>query len=94
MTKAFPPQRVVAVDDGVLKNFLMSRMPITNFSHSNGHGRRQPGLMPTGRQGNLIITSTNTVTDSELRAEIHRRNQETGKAVRTCTSKISRADSR
>ncbi len=64
-----PAERVVAVENGVLKNFLMSRMPITNFSHSNGHGRRQPGLMPTGRQGNLIITSTNSVNDSELRAK-------------------------
>ena len=65
--EGIPAQRVTAVEDGVLKNFLMSRMPITNFSHSNGHGRRQPGLMPTGRQGNLIVTSTNTVKDSELR---------------------------
>jgi len=62
-----PAQKVVAVENGILKNFLMSRMPITNFSHSNGHGRRQAGLMPTGRQGNLIVTSTNTVKDSELR---------------------------
>ncbi len=62
-----PAQKVDAVDNGILKNFLMSRMPITNFSHSNGHGRRQPGLMPTGRQGNLIVTSTNAVKDSELR---------------------------
>src|SRR6202035_2196329 len=52
---------------GVLKNFLMSRMPIDNFSQSNGHGRRQAGLMPTGRQGNLIVTSTNTVNDGEMR---------------------------
>jgi TldD protein len=64
-----PAERVVAVDSGVLKSFLLSRMPITNFSHSNGHGRRQPGLMPTGRQGNLIVTSTNEVTDSELRVK-------------------------
>jgi TldD protein len=62
-----PAARVVAVENGVLKNFLMSRMPIKNFSTSNGHGRRQPGLMPTGRQGNLIVTSTQTVKDSELR---------------------------
>jgi TldD protein len=62
-----PAARVVAVEDGVLKNFLMSRMPITNFSHSNGHGRREAGLMPTGRQGNLIVTSTKTVKDSEMR---------------------------
>lgn len=62
-----PAVRVEAVENGILKNFLMSRMPIKNFDHSNGHGRRQPGLMPTGRQGNLIVTSTNTVPDSELR---------------------------
>jgi TldD protein len=62
-----PAQRVTAVDNGILKNFLMSRMPIKNFDHSNGHGRRSPGLMPTGRQGNLIVTSTNTVKDTELR---------------------------
>src|SRR5277367_5381553 len=62
-----PAAKVVAVENGILRNFLMSRMPITNFSHSNGHGRRQAGLMPTGRQGNLIVTSTNTVKDSELR---------------------------
>ncbi len=64
-----PAERVEAVENGVLKNFLMSRMPITNFNRSNGHGRRQVGLMPTGRQGNLIVTSTNTVKDSELRAK-------------------------
>jgi predicted Zn-dependent protease len=62
-----PAARVDAVENGVLKNFLMSRMPIKNFSQSNGHGRRQPGLMSTGRQGNLIVTSTNTVKDAELR---------------------------
>jgi predicted Zn-dependent protease len=62
-----PAARVNAVENGILKSFLMSRMPITNFSHSNGHGRRQPGLMPTGRQGNLIVTSTKTVKDTELR---------------------------
>lgn len=65
-----PATRVNAVENGILKNFLLSRMPITNFSHSNGHGRRQPGLMPTGRQGNLIVTSTNTVKDSELRQKL------------------------
>jgi predicted Zn-dependent protease len=64
-----PAARVIAVENGVLKNFLMSRMPITNFSQSNGHGRRQPGLMATGRQGNLIVTSSHTVKDAELRKQ-------------------------
>jgi TldD protein len=62
-----PAARVNAVENGILKNFLTSRMPITNFSNSNGHGRRQAGLMPTGRQGNLIVTSTKTVSDADLR---------------------------
>jgi TldD protein len=61
-----PAQRVIAVENGILGNFLMSRMPIQGFDHTNGHGRRQPGLMATGRQGNLIVSSTNTVKDSEL----------------------------
>ncbi|MGB8473449.1 MAG: metallopeptidase TldD-related protein [Candidatus Acidiferrum sp.] len=65
-----PAQRVEVIQNGVLKNFLMSRMPIKGFSHSNGHGRDQPGLMPTGRQGNLIVTSTQTVPESELRQKL------------------------
>jgi TldD protein len=62
-----PAERVVVIQDGVLKNFLMSRMPIKGFDKSNGHGRNQPGLMPTGRQGNLIVTSNQTVPEKQLR---------------------------
>jgi TldD protein len=65
-----PSQRVPLIQDGILKNFLMSRMPITNFSKSNGHGRHQAGFMPTGRQGNLIVQSTKAVKDSEMRAQL------------------------
>ena len=65
-----PAERVDVIKDGVLKNFLMSRMPIKNFSDSNGHGRNQPGLMPTGRQGNLIVTSTQTVPEAQMRQKL------------------------
>jgi TldD protein len=65
-----PSQRVEVIQNGVLKNFLMSRMPIKDFSQSNGHGRNQPGLMPTGRQGNLIVTSTQAVTEEQLRQKL------------------------
>ena len=65
-----PAQRVDVIKDGVLQKFLMSRMPIKNFSQSNGHGRNQPGRMPTGRQGNLIVTSTKTVPESEIRQKL------------------------
>ena len=65
-----PAGRVDVIKNGVLKNFLMSRMPIKNFSESNGHGRNQPGLMPTGRQGNLIVTSTQTVPEAQMREKL------------------------
>jgi TldD protein len=65
-----PAQRVEVIQNGVLKNFLMSRMPIRNFGTSNGHGRNQPGLMAVGRQGNLIVTSTQTVPEAQLRQKL------------------------
>jgi TldD protein len=65
-----PAQRVEVIKDGVLQSFLMSRMPVKNFSQSNGHGRNQPGRMATGRQGNLIVTSTKTVPEAEMRQKL------------------------
>ncbi len=60
-------QRVTLVDKGVLRNFEMSRQPLIGFLNSNGHGRRQVGLPPVSRQGNLIVESTHQVTNDELR---------------------------
>jgi TldD protein len=62
--------RVVLVDHGVLKDFEMSRSPLVGFPHSNGHGRRQLGASPVSRQGNLIVESSKTLTDKELRAKL------------------------
>ncbi|HEY5056155.1 MAG TPA: metallopeptidase TldD-related protein [Acidobacteriaceae bacterium] len=62
-----PSRHVDLIQDGVLKTFLMSRLPVASVAQSNGHGRDQAGHMPTGRQGNLIVTSTKTVTDAQLR---------------------------
>ncbi len=62
--------RVVLVDHGVLKNFEMSRSPLVGFPHSNGHGRRQLGASPVSRQGNLIVESSKTVTNAELRVKL------------------------
>lgn len=63
-------QRVQLIADGVLKQFLMSRMPVKGFDHSNGHGRGQEGMMPVGRQGNLIVRSSKSVPDGELRQKL------------------------
>ena len=65
-----PAQRVEVIKDGVLKNFLMSRMPVKAFGTSNGHGRNEPGRMPTGRQGNLIVTSTEKIPEAQLRQKL------------------------
>jgi len=65
-----PAQKVEVIKDGILRNFLLSRMPIAGFDHSNGHGRSQAGYMPVGRQGNLIVTSTHSVKDSEMRQQL------------------------
>jgi len=58
------------VKNGVLKTFLMSRIPVKNFSKSNGHGRAQPGVMPVGRQGNLIVTSSKMTPDGQMRQKL------------------------
>lgn len=75
-----PARRVDLIRDGVLETFLMSRLPIASFSTSNGHGRSETGHMPTGRQGNLIVTSTKAVDDKQLRQLLLDEAKKQGKA--------------
>ena len=56
-----------AVENGILKTFLLSRSPIKGFDRSNGHGRRQAGLEPLSRQSNLLVESTRQVPEKQLR---------------------------
>jgi predicted Zn-dependent protease len=72
-------EKVDLIQDGVLKTFLMSRLPIASFSQSNGHGRAQIGRVPNGRQGNLIVTSTKSVPESELRRMLIEEAKKAGK---------------
>jgi len=60
-------RRVTVVENGVLKNFLMSRAPIDGFPKSNGHGRRQQGNAVVARQSNLIVESKKSVSRDELK---------------------------
>ena len=80
---------VTVVDKGVLKTFLMSRSPIQGIDHSNGHGRRQPGYEVVSRQSNLIVESTNSVSDEKLRQmlidEVKRQNKPYGLYFRDIT---------
>ena len=65
-----PAQPVTLVDHGVLKAFEMSRSPLVGFPTSNGHGRRQLGATPVSRQGNLLVESSKTMTNAQLRAKL------------------------
>jgi hypothetical protein len=59
-------RRTELVKDATLTGFLMGRNPIEHFETSNGHGRKQPGLPPVARQGNLVVTSDRSVERAEL----------------------------
>lgn len=66
--EGIPAQKVVLVDHGILKSFLMSRSPVKGFPNSNGHGRCSPFYYePAARQGNLIVESSKVVPYATLR---------------------------
>ena len=49
-------------------DFLMGRLPIENFDQLNGRtATGKSGSMPFGRQGDLIVTSSKTIPDAQLR---------------------------
>jgi len=75
-------QRVMLAENGILKGFLMSRVPIEGFPESNGHGRAAAGMNPTARQSNLVIECTQNKNENELRQalrdELNRQSKEYG----------------
>jgi TldD protein len=62
-----PGEKVRAIQDGILRDFLMSRNPVENYPRSNGHARSQPGQKPVSRQSNLIVESKKMLSDDALR---------------------------
>ena len=74
-----PAQNVQLIDKGVLKTFLMGRSPLVSIPQSNGHGRRQLGYVPVARQGNLIVSSSKTMTNDQLRQKLIELVKEQGK---------------
>ena len=62
--------RVAAVEQGVLKRFLMSRSPIEGFPESNGHGRKQAGLRAVSRQSNLVVDVADPLSNDRLFDEL------------------------
>jgi TldD protein len=75
-------RRVTAVDNGILKSFLMSRAPIEGLPNSNAHGRAQAGFVPVARQSNLIVVDSKPVSRERLKQmlieEIKQQNKQFG----------------
>ncbi|HEX2933793.1 MAG TPA: metallopeptidase TldD-related protein [Bacteroidales bacterium] len=72
-------ERVNIVENGILKNFLMTLSPIKGFEKTNGHARAQAGMQPISRQSNLVIESSDLKTNKELREELIRIAKEQGR---------------
>lgn len=65
--EAVEARRTVLIENGVLRNYLLSRKPVAGFDRSNGHGRAQGNRRPTARMANLFVLSSRQVPYEELR---------------------------
>lgn len=83
-------RRVNNVVNGILTEFLMSRIPLDGFPNSNGHGRTAGGGDPVSRQSNLIIETSKPYSEEELRTmlikEAKTQGKEYGYYIRSVTS--------
>ena len=82
-----PGERVVLIEDGVLKNFLLSRTPVNGFERSNGHGRASYGRAPIARMSNTIIESDTEIPKEKLKEllieEVKRQNKPFGLLIKS-----------
>jgi predicted Zn-dependent protease len=62
-----PAEKVTIVENGKLKDLLMSRRPGSDFEKSNGHGRSSFLAEPKPTMSNLIFSSTDTVSKDEMK---------------------------
>lgn len=83
-------RRVDNVVNGVLRSFLVNRVPLDGFPQSNGHGRASGGNDPVSRQSNLVVETKVPNTDAQLRQMLRREAKKQGKEYgyyfRTVTS--------
>lgn len=72
-------RRVVLIENGILKDFLLSRYPVTGAKRSNGHARGPVGLAPVAGPGNLFLASTRPAAQAELIDLLRRECRKRGK---------------
>ena len=65
-----PARRVVLIERGLLKGFLLSRYPVKGFPRSNGHGRAGVGIPPTGTPGVLTLSSAQPLPVEKMLARL------------------------
>jgi TldD protein len=65
-----PAEKVAVVENGKLKNLLMSRRPGPDFSKSNGHGRAAFLADTKPTMSNLLFSSSETVSKDELKNKL------------------------
>lgn len=84
-----PGQTVVLVENGILKNFLLSRTPINGFNKSNGHGRAAYRRAPMARMSNTIVKSKKEYPKAELKTllieEVKRQKKPFGLIIKKMT---------
>jgi predicted Zn-dependent protease len=61
-----PAEKVTIVENGKLKNLLMSRRPGSDFEKSNGHGRSSFLADPAPTMSNLFFSSSETLSKDDL----------------------------
>jgi predicted Zn-dependent protease len=79
--EAVAPKPVTLVERGVLKNYLLTRQPVSGYEGSNGHGRlpgangaKQPAF------GNLFIQAREKVSEADLKRQFLDLVRQRGKA--------------
>jgi hypothetical protein len=66
-----PPQPLALVEKGMLKNFLLTRLPMRNFPGSNGRARLQAGFGSNAAGlSNLFVRASDTVAPAELKKKM------------------------
>jgi predicted Zn-dependent protease len=83
-------EKVLLVDRGVLKTFLLSRSPVKGSQKTNGHARSDGVRFPMSRMGNFIVSSDKKLSSDELKQqlilEVKRQNKPFGLYIRKILS--------
>ena len=91
-------REVVLIDHGVLKSFLLSRMPVLGFSRTNGHARSDGTHAPMSRMSNFVVQSNRTLDAAALKQrlieEVNKQNKPYGLFVKKIIGGETQTDSR